>query len=210
LGQTPEQVRDGYIELMGPKLGTAYDVLRYDVTLIFANRSLYRQLYADPERVRLLGDVAGNFFGLLRSTLLLDIVLQMARLVDKPATCGKLNLTLQSLPSLVSDPELRSSVEEYVASACAACQAATDWRNRRLAHRDWHVADGSTEDPLPDVSLDAIDSALATFATLLNHLESHFNNGATTAYDWVEMGGADGLFFFLQRGLDAEQRDAEL
>jgi hypothetical protein len=69
--QTPEEVQNQHIELMGPELGAAYDVLRYGVTVVFANWSLYKQLYAQPDRLQVLADLAGNFFGLLRHTLFL-------------------------------------------------------------------------------------------------------------------------------------------
>lgn len=189
---------------MGPELGPAYEVLSYDVTLAFANRSLYEQLYGRPERVEVLRDVAGGFFVLLRNTLLLDIVLQVARLVDRTETGGKPNLTLQSLPALVSDPELRLEIDDLVGSACDACVSAVDWRNRRLAHRDRPIALGMTEAALPGVTLPEIDKALAIFATLLNRIEAHFENGATTMYESVQGISADGLFHFLKVGLDAE------
>ena len=40
--------------------------------------------------------------------------------------------------------------------------------------------------------------------------QGHFEDRATTEYDWVQMGSADSLFYFLEKGLDAERRDSEL
>ena len=194
---------------MGPALGPVYAVLSYDVTLAFASRAVYKQLFGLPRRVEILYDVAGSFLGILRNALLLDIVLQLARLVDRPQTGGRPNLTLQSLPPLVSGSALRLEVEGLVQSACDACDSAVDWRNRRLAHRDRLFALATTDELLPSVTLADIDKALQTFAVLLNCLQAHFENEATTAYDWVQMGSADGLFHFLEKGLDAERRDSE-
>ncbi len=189
---------------MGPSLGAAFQVLSHDVLLAFANRAMYQELYGQSERVELLREVAGGFFGLLQRTLLLDILLQLARLVDRPETGGKPNLTLQSLPALVSDPALRLEIEDLVRSACDACVSAVDWRNRRLAHRDRPIALGMTDAALPGVTLPEIDKVLAIFATLLNRVESHFENGATTMYESVQGISTDSLFHFLKVGLDAE------
>ena len=198
-----------YTALMGPDLGPVYAVLSYDVTLAFASRAVFEQLFGQQGRVEILHDVAGRFFGILRNALLLDLVLQVARLVDRPQTSGRQNLTMQSLSPHVLDPALQLDVEGLVQSACGACRSVVDWRNRRLAHRDREFALSTTDELLPDVKLADIDGALQTFAEILNRLQAHFENGATTAYDWVQKGSADGLFYFLEKGLDAERREHE-
>ena len=195
---------------MGPELGTAFDVLRYDVVLAFASWALYKQLYTDPERVRVLHQAAPYFSNLLGFTHRLDVVLQLARLVDKPDTGGRDNLTLQRLPLLVTEPGLRSRVTSVVKSACIACQGPIDWRNRRLAHRDLPLALAAADEPLPEISGDDIDSALRSFADVLNLIEAHFDNGVTTAYEFMNQGReADGLFYLLERGLEADRKDVE-
>lgn len=56
---------------MGPSLGAAFQVLSHDVLLAFANRAVYEELYGQSERVELLREVAGGFFGLLQRDLAL-------------------------------------------------------------------------------------------------------------------------------------------
>ena len=196
---------------MGPDLGRAYDVLRNDVTLAFTNWAIYRELYSDPERLRLLNDVAATLFAMLQRTLLWDVILQLARLVDAPETGRKQNLTLQSLPPLVLDAALRRDVEAGVAACCIACESAVVWRHRRLAHRDLGVALQPENDPLPEILFDSIEQALALFQALLNLLEEHFNNGGTVAYSMIRLSvKADGLMYFLKKGLEAEARRTEI
>jgi hypothetical protein len=210
--QTAEEARQQYIDLMGADLGLAYDVLRNDAALAFANWAVYRELYSDPDRLRLLNDVAGTLFGVLQRTLLWDVILQLARLVDTPESPGKKqNLTLQSLPSLIQDANLRRSVEAGLTTCRTACASAIVWRNRRLAHRDLGVALRPEAEPLPDIAFADIEQALTSFQELLNLLEAHFNDGATTAYSMIGHSvRADGLAHLLEQGLEAEANGAEL
>jgi hypothetical protein len=209
--QSAEEAREQYVSLMGPDLGRAYDVLRNDVTLAFTNWAIYRELYSDSDRLRLLNDVAGTLFAVLQRTLLWDVILQLARLVDASETGKKQNLTLQSLPALIRDDNLRRDVEAGVAACRAACESAVVWRHRRLAHRDLGVALRPETEPLPEIAFADIEQALASFQDLLNLLEGHFNNGATVAYSMISHSvRADGLVHFLERGLAAEANEAEL
>jgi hypothetical protein len=213
-GTGDEERRSRYVELMGGELADTFEGLSYDVTLVFANWSLYEQLVADPQRVRVLDDCAGGWFGLVRSTLLLDTLLQLARLVDRSDSFGHENLTLRRLPKLLVDSsaeaEFTAEITALTEAASAACQAAVDWRNRRLAHRDLGLALASTDTPLPDISDADIRRALDLFAQLLNRLQSYFDSGATTAYGWIEAGRLDSLVFYVEKGLEAERRELGL
>jgi hypothetical protein len=209
--QSAEEAREQYISLMGSDLGSAYDVLRNDVTLAFTNWAIYSELYSDADRLRLLNDVAGTLFAVLQRTLLWDVILQLARLVDAPETGKKQNLTLQSLPALIPDDNLRRELEASVGACRAACESAVVWRNRRLAHRDIGAALQPETEPLPEIAFADVEQALALFQDLLNLLEAHFNNGATVAYSMISHSvRADGLAYFLARGLSAEANEAKL
>lgn len=200
--------RGQYIPLMGSELGPAYCFLQRDLMVVIASWKLCGQLYT-AEHIRLFDETAGTFFGLLQRILLDDTILGLARLVDRAETGEKQNLTLQRLPSLLRDhPELQSAVAADVAAAKSGCQAAVDWRNRRIAHRDLDVALSIAQAPLAEIPFKDIDKALETIAGILNRLEAHFNSGATVMYDGLEMGGGgvESLVFFLERGLEAEQK----
>ncbi len=205
--QTGPEIRDEYVVLMGEPLGLAYNVLRNDLTLAYAYWKVYRELYTDEERLAVLNDSAGTLFFLLQSLLLHGVLLQLAVLVDRPATRDKKNLTLRSLPSLVA-PELQSRLESLISSACGSCDSVVAWRNRRLAHRDHDVALEAVD--LPEVPFTGIDDALESAARVLNCVEAHYNKNASVAYGMVELGGsADSLVYFLRKGLDAEREAVE-
>jgi hypothetical protein len=209
-----EESSDRFADLMGVELGSAFEVLSQDLILAFANWGLYKQLYSDPQRERVLVESAGTFFILLRSILREDVVLQIARLVDRPTTGDKRNLTLQCLPELVcaacADTDLVCEVQTAVQAARDTCDFAVTWRNRRIAHRDWGVALGTSDLPLPDFELATIDQALNALAALLNRIESFFAFGAMTAYEFVVVSQVDSLFYFLRKGMDAAEAETGL
>jgi hypothetical protein len=206
--------QDRYGELMGAELGSAFEVLSSDLTLIHANWKIYQTLFSSRERMDLLMKAAFGLFGVLRDTLLLDVVLQLARLVDRPTTFGRANLTLRCLPELVSgacdDARFACEIEALVNESCAASKFAVDWRHKRLAHRDRAVALGESEALLPQFELSDVDNSLAKAATLLNTVESYFCGGAYTAYPLVALGRPDSLFYFLEKGIDAADAEAGL
>ena len=205
--QSADEARLQYVAQMGSELGIAYDTLRNDVTWCFVLRDTYHELFGTPERIDLLSSVAGTFFWILQRTLLDDMVLRLAKLVESPSTAGRDNLTLQRLPQLVVDPRLRADVEALVEVATDKCKAAVLVRNKQIAHRDLDVALTSVNAALPEISFSDVTDALDSFAALLNRLESHFNNGASVMYDHVTIqgGGVESLAYFLDRGLRAEQ-----
>jgi len=214
VGSVTEEGDDRYVQLMGADLGPAFEVLSNDLILIHANWEVYTQLFSDHERMDLLMQAAGGLFALLRHALLFDVVLLLAKLVDKPDTGGKPNLTLQCLPELVSaacdDLGFQSKVEAMVQESCTACQFAVQWRHKRIAHRDRGVALGTAEMPLPQFEPSDIDDALSKAASVLNTVESFFSCGAHTAYSLLSLGQPDSLFYFLKRGMEAENADAGL
>jgi len=209
--RTADEVRDQHLRDMGPDLGAVYNVLYNDVSWLHAKWEQYRHLFAKSERrVELLNEAAGYLFRLIQDTLFEDVVLGLARLTD-PIQTGRGakqqdNLTLQRLPSLVADPALTREASALVQAALAACSAPRSWRNKRLAHRDLAVALATPGDPLPGISRADVEAALTAFRALLNRLERHYWN-SEVHYQMVltNLGDADSLVHYLQRGIKAER-----
>lgn len=209
--RTAEEVRDQHIRDMGPELGTVYNVLCNDVSWLHAKWEQYRHLFAKSERrIELLNETAGYLFRIIQDTVFEDVVLGLARLTD-PIQTGRGqkqqgNLTLQRLPSLVADAQLRPELTVLVEAALDACTTPRTWRNKRLAHRDLAVALATVDDPLEGISRADIEVALAAFRALLNRLERHYWD-SETYYDMVitNLGDADSLVYYLGKGLKAER-----
>jgi hypothetical protein len=106
---------------------------------------------------------------------------------------------------VISDAALKAEVAELVESAVRASGSARDWRNRRLAHRDFAVALATT-DPLPGVSRDDVEAMLAAIRAVLDRLARHYWNFAPYEPDMVHGRETDALVYWLRRGLRAEEQ----
>jgi hypothetical protein len=208
--RSPEEVLDHHLQVLGPALGVVYNSLFNDVSWLHDKWKQYRILFAASEkRIALLNEIAGFFFYFLQETIFEGIVLNLARLTD-PIQTGRggqqqENLTIQSLPSLVKDPDLSKELEELVNTALNTCSSFRMWRNKRFAHRDLKLALAKSGDPLPGISRADIEKALDSFRTLLNKLEQ-FYFGSRVDYRMMlpEAGDAECVIYYLRKGLRAE------
>lgn len=80
------------------------------------------------------------------------MLLHIARLTDPPKSAGKSNLTVQRLTSAIDHPDTKFAVAELITKAQLDSEFCRDWRNRRLAHRDLHLALTRTAEPLQPAS----------------------------------------------------------
>jgi len=90
---------------MSPELRAAFEALKNDVIWLHAKWTLYRQLFADdvPGRLATLNEAAGFSFYAIQDVFWQDVVLHLARLLDREMTCGQQNLCLAALPALVDE-----------------------------------------------------------------------------------------------------------
>ena len=207
-GLSAEQVRDRHIRDMGRELGCVYSALMNDVTLLHAKWRQYKQLYAHSrERVALLNEVSGYFFGVVQRTLWENVLLSLARLTDPPKSVGKDNLTLERLPDLIGNPKLACELKGLVEAVHKACKSARTWRHRRLAHSDLGLALASSSDPLPGVTREEVEAALEAIRAALNRLAAHYWQSEMDYYPVIPHGGdGDSLVYFLDQGVRAEAR----
>jgi len=209
--RTAEEVRDRHMRDMGPELGAVYNVLYNDVSWLHAKWEQYRHLFAKSERrIELLNETAGYLFRIIQDTVFENVVLGLARLTD-PIQTGRgqkqqENLTLQRLPSLVSDAQLRLELTALVEGALDACATLRAWRNKRLAHRDLDMALATAGDPLPGISRADVEAALTASRALLNKLEGYYWD-SEVHYQMVltNLGDATSLVHYLSKGLKAER-----
>ena len=206
--KTAQQVRDEHLSVLGQDLGSLYHALYNEVTWLHAKWNQYRILFAEsPARIELLNDVAGFFFRVIQDVLWEDIVLHLARLTDPPQSVGKDNLTLLRLAEAVKEPALSLEVKNLAEQAKAAADFARVWRNRHLAHRDLALAVDDRATPLPGISREKIDRALAGAGAVLNKIESHFWQSEVAFAQFIQpLGDAESLAYYLQVAVDAEGR----
>lgn len=205
---SPKEVRTEAVKAMGSPLGELYDVLSNQVTWVHLKCKEYRALFAtSKERIEFLNEAAPAFFGGLQRTLLDDVLLHLCRLTDPPKLSGKRNLTIECLPELISDPSFREEVKGMLTEVKGKTNFAREWRNRRLAHREFPVlATADLESPTPGNRQD-VETALASIRTLLNRIALHFMKSSVLYEHSIEdLGGVPALLNCLEKGVDAKRR----
>lgn len=204
--KTSDKILEEHIRAMGRELGSVHNALYNELVSLHTRWILYRQLFAQPDRIALLNEAAGFLFHVLQNVMYENVILGLARLTDPPRSAGKDNLTLRRLPDLIPDASLCLEVEDLVQKALDACEFARDWRNRRLAHNDLALLLATSTDPLSGVSRNDIEGALDAFRNLVNRLEQHYRH-SEVAYQQVVLGlgTGDSLVSYLRKGVQVER-----
>jgi hypothetical protein len=205
---TGEQVRMEAIAAMGSPLGEIYHSLGDEVSWLHLKWNDFRQLFADRETVDLLNSAAPAYFHDLQRQTWEDVLLYLCRVTDPPKSSGKSNLTIQRLPDLVSDEQLRLILQHLVNDAVQKTAFARDWRNRRLAHTELSLDDNSQ--PLASASRKHVEDALAAIRILMNRLEQPYLN-ETVSYEQPipALGGVESFIAVLRKGVDARHAERE-
>lgn len=210
--KTAEESQKEYIEIMGEPLGKLFHALWQEVAWLYTKWGEYESLYGtNSGRIDLMNKAAPLFFGIVQDSLWEETILHIARLTDSPKSMGKENLSIQRLPILVEDEQLRNTLQGKIEEAIKSSEFCRDWRNRRIAHRDLKLAieDGIT--PLKAASRKAIKDALSSIVAVLNTMSLHYKD-STTLFDAPSgYGGGESLLYVIDDGLRLdEQRKSRL
>jgi hypothetical protein len=201
-----DDVKDGHITQMGKSLGDQFNALWQEVASIHHKWHQFVVLYGTkPSRIELLNRTAGSFFHVVQQSLWDDTLLHLARLTDKPNS-GRTrdNLTVQSLPDLITDPSARAATEQAVAAALTATKFCRDHRNRRIAHRDLALALNTAAAPLEPAGKALVNNALDAVGQVLNVVQGHYMESTTLFRETISSADAEGLLYFLHDGLHAQ------
>ena len=201
---TAAEAKSERIAKMGEPLGPIYDSLWQELAWLHKKWGEYVALYGTKSsRLDLINEAAPVFFRIVQDTFWEDVLLHMARLTDSPKSLGKSNLTFRLLGEYVKDGETKAKVECLMSNAIFATEFCRDWRNRRMAHQDLHLALEKEGDPLKPASREKVGKALQALAAVLNAVSHHYL-GFTTHFEHETVaGGAVSLLHVLQDGLNA-------
>jgi hypothetical protein len=201
------------VTTMGEPLGSQYSELWQEIARLHATWLEYVELYGvKRSRVELLNDTAPYFFRIVQDHLHEAVMLHIARLMDPPYSNNnkaRSNLTLQNLPLLVEDANLKAQVEGLCRKASNEVEFARDWRNRYIAHRDLKLAMSDSATPLPAVELKQINNVLALYEAILNVISLHYQDTESKFGLASRHGGAVELIYLLDDGLKAHKAQQE-
>jgi hypothetical protein len=197
--QSSEQVRAEYLSKLGKDLGEVYYALWNETAWLHSEWRTFLDLYTAPETVALLNETADHFFADVQVALLDGIVLSIARLTGPRSSAGQANLTVRRLANLVPEP-LQATVQDSLESHLDKWKQLEAWRHKRIAHRDLHVALGTTA--LLGPTVETITAAIDGIAAVMNVVAAHLLD-TEVAYNasWSGgVGGVSALLHFLRIG----------
>jgi len=169
-----DETRAEYTTAMGSELAAVYVPLGEALTELHHRWTLFAELYGDLGAVDVLNRAAPVLFATFRRVIADDMMLQLSKLTDRTEIGRFHNLTIQRLPELVVDTDLRAEVETLVATAVEATANARQHRQKTIAHFDLEVALGNAVEPLPAITRNDLENALHAVTHVLQHLEQHY------------------------------------
>ena len=162
-----------YEKILGREFSMIFHGLNNDWASALVRYKEFQELFGDPERVKLLNAIGGGLFRDVQQMSWNDLILRLTRLTDPPKSAGKDNLTVQRLPDLCQDPDLRQEVRGLVQEAVNAAGFARDWRNRRIGHADLTRATDPRAQPLAKATLRKAKAALDAVHAVLDTTSVH-------------------------------------
>jgi hypothetical protein len=185
---------------MGDDLGASFYELYRELVELHVVWQQYRQLFGeDPESVHLLNRTAGLFFKIVQDELWDSVLLGISRMTDPPATAGRKNLTVRSLPDLIADGSLRAEVRDLCNAALSSAQFAREHRNKRIAHQDHNYLSNRGSSPLSGISRTLVEEMLAALRAVLNRVDRHYRDTTVMYEGFVDDSGARVLIHKLQK-----------
>lgn len=208
--ETYDGIKKRHVESMGEDLGLLFDALWNEVAWLYAKWNEYVELFGTkPSRIDLVNRVAPLFFRVVQDTLWEDTLLHIARLTDPPKSMGKHNLTIERLDDMVTDDQAKTNITKLIKVAKEKADFCRDWRNRHIAHRDFHLAMDEGAEPLKSASRAKVKEALEAISAVLNAISVHYT-GSTIGFDSMPSpGGAVSMLYVLDDGLQAEKEKQE-
>ncbi len=186
-----DEIRADYICAMGQELGANFYELYRELVGLHVLWQQYRQLFGDTtDTVQLLNRTAGLFFKIVQDELWDSVLLGVSRMTDPAVTGKNKNLTLQSLPSLITDSSLKAKIQDLCLKAVSAAEFAREHRNKRIAHQDHNYLSDRNSNPLSGISRVAVENMLASIRDVMNRLDNHFRDNTVLYEDFIDDSGA--------------------
>lgn len=185
-----------------------YDELKSEVTWMHGRCLTYRELFAEsPKRIELLNECAGTFFYFVQDVLMDEVQLVISKLTD-PAYSGKFeNLSLERLQLALNsygDVKLAANCRSILDQLHVQCTSIRIRRHKQLGHADLVTA-LKLATPLPGISRQMIEDALASVREFLNAIEIHYNDSEWAYEHFIMHHGAGALLATIRGGLRYEE-----
>lgn len=186
-----------------------YEELKTEITWLHGRWIVYRQLFAESEkRVDLLNECASAFFYIIQDVLLGEVQVSLSKLTDPARSRRFDNLSLEQLQARLAThggQALAAQTRSVLDALRLKCEPFRAWRNKRLAHLDLTTAMKSIPDPLPGISRQMIEEALALVREFMNKIEMHYRDSEVGYDHFIMQSDGEALVAMLRYGLRYEE-----
>jgi hypothetical protein len=203
MSETPDQIRAGYVYVMGTDLGETFHALMQDAARLHLKWNEYRALLK-PSAVQALNATAPGFFWLTQNAWWHDIVLHICRMTDR----GSDKLAFEKMIKFLPTRPLRDDATAQLKAVLAAVEPLRELRDRYVAHRNFEDALGRSVKPTPEPAHAEAQAAIDALDAFLHALDHKFTERGAMLYEHLDVrGGSGSLLWFLRRGLKARDDD---
>ena len=195
------------------ELSEVFRRLQQELLILYTKWNSFKTLYCtNDENIELLDNSARGFFVVHGDIMRDDIMMSICVLTDPASSKVKGekrdNLTLKHLANLIpsQDSALTDKLNQMLESAKTPWDPFRSHRNRRIGHYDLITVLKKTDELLPSVGINDVDSALSLIVDILNTVESFYDKDGTTYHCGIyQEGNAKELIEFLKRNVELEK-----
>lgn len=192
-----------------PSLVRQFELCKQQLIIASTKWQLFEQLFAKTEnRSKFLKRTGSGFFGLVRDSLVSDVMISVGRLLDKASQGSNENLSLNRIICILSELNTGGDLDELLATlnihlddAIEAECAARAHRNKRLAHSDLKSLLNPDSHGLPPVTLSDIRKILSETASFLNAIEHKYLDKRTVYGYTMIIGDANDVVKLIRDGM---------
>ena len=175
------------------EINEIFTKLQSEIVWLHGQWIIFKQIYKQsPERVELLNASAVSYFQITQKALINSILIYIGRITDGAGTGRHKNLSLKQIVNRLDKdkyPDIQIHLKAKLDNIDAISKPIRDYRNKKLAHRDFEMAFNNVVS-IPPVTVEAIENTIEAIRDFMNECELHFLD-SETAYEAFTM-RADG------------------
>jgi AbiU2 len=207
--QTTNETHDEYRKQLGLEFGDVFYYSLNEWCDLWCTWSQYENLFGHgSERVALLNKAGAAFFYQVDRHFLEACMLSACRLSDPIETAGKKNLTVQLFAKFIDTAKRKAEMAQLLDAASASTGFARDWRNRRIAHNDFDLRNG-TGKPLEDASRKLMNIAIDKLHKVFAYVATEFMNTHLADTVIAPLNNEVVMLHRLHLGVEQFERDME-
>lgn len=204
-----EEMKQDYIDKMGPEFAIVFHKLRNELIWLTIKWKEFEILFTKESRVTILNKSAPTFTHMLQNVLWENIVLSISKITD-PEKSGKFkSISAMLLPGYIDDLELKNQIDLSVAKLNETSKSFRLLRDKWIAHQDFNQVLNEKDEKLYWPSLQSIREFLSLCYEVMNAIQLHYLN-TTTIYELDHLAGSLNLLYTLENGLRFDNLKLEM